>query len=208
MRTESSIISRDLLEHLELCEVLRTDSAFCEAVEATVELCWEALGSGHKLLLCGNGGSAADCQHIATELTIRYSNDRVALSAIALTTDTSALTSAGNDFGSQRLFSRQVEALGRENDVLIAISTSGRSKNVIQAAETARNIGIRVVFFGAGTGGDMSEISDISVLVPSETTARIQEVHILVGHILCHQLELRLGAASDKGRDFGSFPVR
>lgn len=186
-------ISSDLSEHLDLFMALKTNTAFWAAVEDAVSVCTTALADGHKILLCGNGGSAADCQHIATELTIRYVTDRTALPAIALTTDSSALTAAANDMGFDHVFSRQIEALGQPGDVLIAISTSGRSPNVIRAAQAARQKNMPVIFLGGGNGGEMPALSDVSVIVPSLTTARIQEVHILIGHTLCGQIEHRLG---------------
>ncbi len=183
----------DLDEHLRVASSLGEDKDFLAAINHAIQTSVKSLANGGKLLLCGNGGSAADCQHIATELTIRYTIDRPAIAAIALTTDTSALTAAGNDIGFERIFSRQVEALGRPGDVLIAVSTSGNSPNVLLAAQTARAMQIGVVLLSGDSGGRMADLADISILVPSRTTARIQEVHILVGHILCGELEKRLG---------------
>ena len=183
----------NLSEHLEVAQALGADKRLLAAVETGIEICVIALGSGRKILFCGNGGSAADAQHLATELTIRYTKDRPALAAIALTTDTSALTAAGNDLGFERLFSRQVEALGQPGDVLIGISTSGRSKNVIKAVEVARDKGMKTIFFGGGDGGDLAGLCDVSIVVPSKTTARIQEMHILIGHVFCGHIEQRLG---------------
>ena len=145
-----------------------------------------------KLLTFGNGGSAADAQHIATELTVRFTRNRRALPAIALTTDTSALTAIGNDFGFEELFARQVEALCRKGDVVIGISTSGNSENVVRGLAKAKELGATTVALGGGDGGRMVEFADHAILVPSTHTARIQEMHILIGHILVGAIEEQL----------------
>ena len=137
----------------------------------------------------GNGGSAADAQHIAAELTGRYKTERGALAGIALTTDTSALTAIGNDYGYEFVFSRQLEALGREGDLLIAISTSGNSGNVIKALELARKIGIKTIGLSGRTGGAMNELCELNLVVPSNDTPRIQEMHIMIGHIICQAID-------------------
>ncbi|MFM8770487.1 MAG: SIS domain-containing protein [Candidatus Kapaibacterium sp.] len=146
------------------------------------------------IMLCGNGGSAADSQHIAAELVVRLrsSVDRRAIKALALTTDSSVLTAGGNDFGYDRVFSRQIEAFGGSGDVLIAISTSGTSKNVVLAVEEARRRGVLTIGLLGGTGGVLSELCDHSVVVPSPVTARIQECHILIGHVWCEMVEERV----------------
>jgi D-sedoheptulose 7-phosphate isomerase len=145
------------------------------------------LRAGGKLLLCGNGGSAADCQHIATELTVRFETDRPALPAVALTTDTSALTAAGNDLGFEQIFARQIAALGRKGDLLIGLTTSGDSANVIAALKTAREMGLVTACLTGRNGGRIAEegVADYCLVVPGDNTARIQEVHILIGHLLC-----------------------
>ena len=140
-------------------------------------------------MLCGNGGSAADAQHIAAELTGRYKTERDALAGIALTTDTSALTAIGNDYGYEFVFSRQLEALGREGDLLIAISTSGNSGNVVKALELARKIGIKTIGLSGRTGGAMNELCELNLVVPSNDTPRIQEMHIMIGHIICQAID-------------------
>ena len=140
-------------------------------------------------MLCGNGGSAADAQHIAAELTGRYKTERGALAGIALTTDTSALTAIGNDYGYEFVFSRQLEALGREDDLLIAISTSGNSGNVVKALELARKIGIKTIGLSGRTGGAMNELCELNLVVPSNDTPRIQEMHIMIGHIICQAID-------------------
>ena len=154
----------------------------CETAVATLK-------AGGKILLCGNGGSAADAQHIAAELTGRYKTERGALAGIALTTDTSALTAIGNDYGYEFVFSRQLEALGREDDLLIAISTSGNSGNVLKALELARKIGIKTIGLSGRTGGAMNELCELNLVVPSNDTPRIQEIHIMIGHIICQAID-------------------
>jgi D-sedoheptulose 7-phosphate isomerase len=147
------------------------------------------LKAGGKLLIFGNGGSAADSQHIAAELVGRFKMDRKALSAIALTTDTSTLTAIANDYGYDAVFSRQVEALGAEGDVALGISTSGNSKNVIDALNKARSMGLRTIALTGDDGGKAKTVADISINVPSRDTPRIQESHIMIGHILCDLIE-------------------
>lgn len=164
---------------------------FVQLVAASVA----CLKNGGKILFFGNGGSAADAQHLATELVVRFRKNRPSLAAIALTTDTSALTAIGNDFGFEDIFSRQVEGLGRKGDVVIGISTSGNSPNVLKALKLAREMGLVTVGFGGGTGGKLPEVSDISLIVPSAVTARIQECHILLGHMLCGAIEAEMGYA-------------
>jgi D-sedoheptulose 7-phosphate isomerase len=154
----------------------------------------EALTAGGKILFFGNGGSAADAQHLATELTVRYRTNRRALSAIALTTDTSTLTAIGNDFGFDDLFARQVEALGRPGDLAIGFTTSGNSENVIRGFIAARACGVRTAVFTGGSGGRVLAHADVAVVVPSANTARIQEMHILLGHTLCGWLEATAAA--------------
>ncbi len=149
------------------------------------------LKKGGKVLLCGNGGSAADAQHIAGELVVRLksSSKRKALPAIALTVNSSVLTAAANDFGFEKVFSRQVEALGKRGDCLLAFSTSGESSNVNLAIKTARKIGMKTLALSGKDGGEMAKIADFSIIVPSTETQRIQEVHILIGHIICDLIE-------------------
>ncbi len=181
-------------EHQRLVD--RTREALAEPFAALVEACRSSLESGGKLLLFGNGGSAADAQHLATELAVRYRRDRAALAALALTTDGSLLTAAGNDLGFERIFARQIEALGRAGDVALGISTSGNSPNVVLALRRARERGLRTAAFTAGDGGALPELVEHCLIVPSAVTARIQEMHITLGHLLCHALEVELGLAS------------
>ena len=152
---------------------------------------------GGKIMFCGNGGSAADSQHLATELAVRYKTDRKAIAAVALTTDTSALSAIGNDFGFEHLFARQVEAIGRKGDMLIGITTSGNSANVIKAFEQARDMGITTVALTGETGGRIGPHSDMMIKIPSRTTARIQEMHITLGQMFCGGLEQSLGRVSE-----------
>ena len=167
----------------------------CKAdILKAVDVLAEAYRNGNKILLCGNGGSAADCQHIATELMIRLSHhiNRPALPAIALTTDTSNLTAGGNDIGFENVFARSVEGLGNRGDVLLAISTSGNSVNIIKALETAHSKGMKVIGFLGGTGGKLKSKVDLSVVIPSSNVQRIQEGHITVAHIICELVEEEL----------------
>ena len=154
-------------------------------IETAGRLVAGTLKAGHKVLLFGNGGSAGDAQHIAAELTGRYKTERRGLPAIALTTDTSALTAIGNDYGFDRIFDRQVEALGREGDLLIGISTSGNSPNVINALAYGRKAGMKTLGLSGRDGGAMNQHCDLNLIIPSDDTARIQEMHIFIGHILC-----------------------
>lgn len=158
---------------------------------SAVDLLVKTFKNGNKLLLCGNGGSAADCQHIAAELMIRLSHDikRPALPAVALTTDTSNLTAGGNDIGFENVFARSVEGLGNEGDVLLAISTSGNSANIIKAVEKAKQKKMNVVGFLGGTGGKLKNLVDLSIVVPSNNVQRIQEGHITTAHIILELVE-------------------
>ncbi len=177
--------------HLAVAEktfaTLQTD--FSRLLDASAQ----SLQSGGKLMFFGNGGSAADAQHIATELTVRFVKDRAPLPALALTTDTSTLTAIGNDFGFEHLFSRQIDALGQAGDIAIGISTSGKSPNIIRGLEAARTKKIVTVGFSGRDGGKMREVCDILLIVPADETARIQEMHITLSHMLCGALEKKLG---------------
>jgi D-sedoheptulose 7-phosphate isomerase len=175
----------------------RSEATLSGNFAALVRACTKSIRAGGKLMFFGNGGSAADAQHLATELTIRYKRDRAAIAAIALTTDTSALTAAGNDLGFERIFARQIEALGKPGDVVIAISTSGKSPNVIAALKQARSMRLVTAAFGGKGGGDMAPLADHLLAVPSATTARIQEMHIALGQMLCAALEIELGLTAE-----------
>lgn len=158
-------------------------------LETACKLAIETIASGNKIMLCGNGGSAADAQHIASEFSGRFVKKRKGLPAIALTTDTSALTAITNDFGFETVFARQVEALAQEGDLLIGISTSGTSPNILSALKTARAIGCKTIGFSGNDGGSFKDLCDLNLIVPSHTTARIQEMHILFGHIICSAID-------------------
>lgn len=160
-----------------------------DEIRNVAEVAIHTLKSGKKILLFGNGGSAGDAQHIAAELTGRYKKERRGLPAIALTTDTSALTAIGNDYGYDKVFSRQVEALANKGDMLIGISTSGNSENILQAFEEGKKIGCKIIGLSGKGGGKMNEHCNINLVVPSDNTPRIQEMHIMIGHILCHLIE-------------------
>ena len=164
-------------------------------VHAAGSLASDTLLNGGKILFCGNGGSAADSQHLAAELTGRFVNDRRPLAAIALSTDTSALTCIGNDYSFDEIFARQVAGLGRKGDLLIGISTSGNSRNVIRAVEEAKKLGVKTIGLLGRNGGQLRSICDHSIVVPHNVTARIQECHILLGHTLCGLIENNLGIA-------------
>lgn len=158
-----------------------------------LDACVTSIDGGGKIMFFGNGGSAADSQHLATELAVRYIKNRDAIAAIALTTDTSALTAIGNDIGFDALFSRQIESIGRKGDIAVGISTSGKSPNVLKALQSARARGIISVGLSGRDGGTMKDVCDILIVVPSNTTARIQEMHITLGQMLCGALEQKLG---------------
>lgn len=190
----AAFFKTEFAEHHDVAR--RSEAVLSDTFAELVWACAKSVRAGGKLMLFGNGGSAADAQHIATELTIRYKRGRVAIAAIALTTDTSALTAAGNDLGFEQIFARQIEALGKPGDVAIAISTSGKSANVIVALEQARSMRLITAAFGGKDGGDMAALTDHLLVVPSATTARIQEMHILLGQMLCGALEIELGLAN------------
>ena len=171
----------------------RTRAALATPFADLVDACATSVRNGGKLLWFGNGGSAADAQHLAAELSVRFSADRPAIAAVALTTDTSVLTAAANDFGFEHVFARQIEALGRPGDVAIGISTSGRSPNVVNGLVRARELGLVTAAFSGRDGGDLPPLADHCLVVPSDVTARIQEMHILLGQILCGALETELG---------------
>ena len=173
--------------------VRATRAAVAGPFAALLACCVTAVRGGHKIMFFGNGGSAADAQHLATELSVRYKRDRAPIAAIALTTDSSALTAVGNDLGFEQLFARQIAAIGQQGDVAIGISTSGRSPNVIRALRQAADMGIVPAALSGGTGGELPGLADPLLLVPSTTTARIQEMHITLGQMLCGALEIELG---------------
>ena len=180
-------IKNELLSHLEVINL--TIETMQEKLELASLLVVNTLKNGNKILLCGNGGSAADAQHIAAELTGRYKTERRGLPGIALTTDTSILTSIGNDYGYDRIFDRQIEALVNKGDLIIGISTSGNSKNIINALKVGKELDCKTLGFSGREGGIMNELCDINLIVPSNDTPRIQEMHILFGHIICQSVD-------------------
>ena len=168
------------------------DPDFAGTIAAIVDRLAVALGAGRKLLLAGNGGSAADAQHIAGEFLSRLNYDRAPTAAIALTTDSSVLTAIGNDYGYERVFERQVRGLGQEGDVLLAISTSGRSPNILRAITAGRELGLVTIGLTGSTGGEMAALCDLCLHAPSDSTPLIQQIHITAGHVICGLVEERL----------------
>ena len=186
-------IIASLEEGIELRKKLAENSA--SVIFEAARLISDCLRSGGKILLFGNGGSAADAQHIAAEFVGRFVRERAGLPAIALTTDSSILTAVGNDYGFDRVFSRQIEALGRANDVAIGVSTSGHSPNVLAGVEQAKSLRIKTIGLSGKDGGALANACDISIVVPSTNTARIQECHITIGHIFCELIDSELSPA-------------
>lgn len=182
------MVSEELHHHQQV--INQVISTLIPEIESGCKMVTEVLLAGGKILIAGNGGSAADAQHIAAELTGRYVKDRKALPAIALTVDTSAITAISNDYGFERIFARQLAALARPDDLFIAISTSGNSANIIQALHTARELGCKTLGLSGRDGGEMNHLCDLNIIVADDTTARIQEMHILIGHIFCKSVDL------------------
>ncbi len=189
----AAFFNAEFAEHAEV--VRRTQAALEKPFAGLVRACTQCLRAGGKLMFFGNGGSAADAQHLATELTIRYKTDRPAIAAIALTTDTSALTAAGNDLGFEQVFARQIAALGTAGDVAIGISTSGKSPNILAALRQASEMRIVTAALSGKGGGNLAGLSEHLLVVPCDMTARIQEMHILLGQMLCGAVEIELGLA-------------
>ena len=188
-----SIIKFEFEEHLKTSQA--TFESIGHSVEVAAKLCIDCLKNGNKIILFGNGGSAADAQHISAELVGRYKTERKGLAAIALTTDTSALTAIGNDYGYDCVFDRQVEALANTGDVAIGISTGGSSANVASALKLAKDLDCKTIGFSGRGGGEMNELCDINIVVPAQDTARIQEMHIVIGHTICHLIDLAFSEA-------------
>ena len=188
-----SIIKHEFSEHLKVSK--KTMESIGKPIEIAAKLCIDSLKNGNKILIFGNGGSAADAQHIAAELVGRYKTERKGLSAIALTTDTSAITSIANDYGYLHVFDRQVEALANEGDVVIGISTGGSSANVISALRLANDLGCKTIGFSGRDGGEFNTLCDVNLIAIAEDTPRIQEMHILIGHTLCHLIELEFSSS-------------
>lgn len=185
----NAVLDAEFAKSRRLIDAIVADAALRAQVLDVVARCVAALRRGNKLLFAGNGGSAADAQHWAAELVSRFAYDRPGLPGIALTTDTSALTAIGNDYGFERVFARQLEALGREGDVLFAISTSGNSGNILAAIDAAKALGIDVVGFTGRSGGAMSDRCTVCLRMPSDETPKIQEGHELLGHVICGLIE-------------------
>ena len=181
------MINEEILGHIQT--VQKTLDELQSYIYTACIISTECLKNGGKILLFGNGGSAADAQHIAAELTGRYKTERKGLPAIALTTDTSALTAIGNDFGYDKVFERQVEALANKGDLLVGISTSGNSANVIKALSLGKELGCKTIGLSGRGGGEMNEVCDLNIVVPSDNTPRIQEMHIMIGHIICQSID-------------------
>jgi len=197
----TDLVRKQLQQSIDTMTQVLNDEAIHKAVVEAGRLTAEAMKNGRKLLVCGNGGSAADSQHLVAEFVSRLTVDRPALRAIALTTDTSILTAIGNDYSYDNVFERQVEALGQSGDVLLAISTSGNSKNCVKALKLAKQIGLTTVAYTGNKGGAMAELADINVIIPSSVTMNIQESHLALEHIFCMVVE-----RCYFGADFGSKP--
>jgi D-sedoheptulose 7-phosphate isomerase len=180
-------IRAELNLHLETVNKVISD--FEQIIEEVAEILVDTIQNGNKIILFGNGGSAADAQHIAAELSGRYKKERRGLPALALTTDTSALTAISNDYGFDYVFSRQVEAIVKPGDTLIGISTSGNSKNVINGLLMGKDLNCKLIGLSGNDGGELTNVADINIVIPSNSTARIQEMHILIGHIFCQIIE-------------------
>ncbi|MBT8336848.1 MAG: SIS domain-containing protein [Gemmatimonadetes bacterium] len=183
-----------------LADTARAAEALVDDVARAGAWIVDTLESGGTLYFCGNGGSAADAQHLAAEYVVRFTRERRALPAVALTVDTSVLTAAGNDFGFDEVFARQVAALGRPGDLLILHSTSGRSPNLLRAAQVAKSGGLRTVAFLARDGGSLRSLVDLAIVVPTDVTAHAQEVHLALGHAVCDEVD-RLYVEIDRPRD-------
>jgi D-sedoheptulose 7-phosphate isomerase len=180
-------IKNEIASHLNTVDKFKGE--LVSEIQNVAEILVNTIGDGNKILLFGNGGSAADAQHIAAELSGRYKKERRGLPALALTTDTSALTAIGNDYGFDFIFSRQVEAVANTGDAIIGISTSGNSENVLQGLTKGKELNCKIIGLSGNDGGKLNQVCDINLVVPSDNTARIQEMHILIGHILCQIIE-------------------
>jgi D-sedoheptulose 7-phosphate isomerase len=187
IKKNNTITLKSIKEHIEISQ--KVVESMIDDVTAAASVCALAIKNGKKILLFGNGGSAADAQHIAAELSGRFLRERRGLPGLALTTDTSVLTAVGNDYGFDMIFERQVEALANEGDILIGISTSGNSPNVVKAIEKGNELGCISIGFLGKEGGKLKNICDYPLIVASSTTARIQEMHIMIGHIICEYID-------------------
>jgi D-sedoheptulose 7-phosphate isomerase len=183
------LVQKQLAQSIATLQAVLADETISETLVTIAELTANAMQSGHKLLVAGNGGSAADAQHLVAEFVVRLTNNRPALRAIALTTDSSILTACGNDFGFDQIFARQIEALGQPRDLFLGISTSGNSPNILHALEQARRAGITTIGFSGSGGGKMRDLCDYNIIIPSAVTMNIQESHLALEHIFCMLVE-------------------
>ena len=190
IQLQNSILSKQLTDHVEL--IIENKELIVSGVQRIAQLASDSLFRGGTIFWCGNGGSAADSQHLAADLVCRFVSDRIPLKSVALTTDSSILTAISNDYSFDKIFARQLEALGKDGDVLIAISTSGNSRNIKEAVLTARNIGIETIGLLGRDGGISVDLFSQKLIIPSNSTARIQEVHILIGHLIIDLIEKNL----------------
>ena len=188
----SEIIRKRLLESRDVITHIYENKSMIETIESVAKICIERIRIGGKILFMGNGGSASDAQHLATELVSRYLKERPAIAALALTTDTSSLTAISNDYSFDRVFSRQIEALASENDVVFGISTSGNSENVILGVEAAKAIGCHTIGLTGASGGELAQLVDTFLGVPCDSVPIIQQLHITIGHIICELIEEEL----------------
>ena len=195
------LVQKQLAQSIATMQAVLADEKISDTLVTIAELTAQAMHDGHKLLVAGNGGSAADAQHLVAEFVVRLTVDRPALRAIALTTDSSILTAAGNDYGFDQLFSRQIEALGQPGDVFLGISTSGNSKNILNALHQAKKIGVTTIGFSGNDGGQMRSLCDHNIIIPSNVTMNIQESHLALEHIFCMLVERCIF-----GRDFDAKP--
>jgi len=200
----SNLVRHKLLEGLSVIEAVANDTALHNALEAAAEATANSLRSGHKLMVAGNGGSAADAQHLAAEFVNRLAGDRPAMRAVALTTDSSILTSIGNDYGFERVFVRQIEALGQPGDVFFAVSTSGNSPNILRALELCRAMGIVTIGLTGKSGGKMPPLCNYCLHVPSDVTMYIQQAHLALEHLFCMIVEQRCLAAKEAATGAGA----
>ena len=187
---QASILSKQLKDHVEL--IIENKELIVSGVQKIAKLASDSLSRGGTIFWCGNGGSAADSQHLAADLVCRFISDRIPLKSVALTTDSSILTAISNDYSFDKIFARQLKALGKEGDILIAISTSGNSRNIKEAVLTANNIGVETIGILGRDGGSSVDLFSQKLIIPSNSTARIQEVHILIGHLIIDLIEKNL----------------
>ena len=192
---QNSILSKQLTDHVEL--IIQNKELIVSGVQKIAQLASDSLSRGGTIFWCGNGGSAADSQHLAADLVCRFISDRIPLKSVALTTDSSILTAISNDYSFDNIFARQLKALGKDGDILIAISTSGNSRNIKEAVLTAKNIGVETIGLLGRDGGSSVDLFSKKLIIPSNSTARIQEVHILIGHLIIDLIEKNLNLSNN-----------